>query len=175
MKRDILVCLFVVGAIFSLMSCSIPAPTSGPGGGPACTDASGKQIDASTIFGKWKKQEGYTPERSPGELNLNYDIIMFEAGNKSCMIQVTNSAASKTIFRADYTNNVSDINNKKLTLNYTAGEGAPNSDTAGYKIYGDCKNLTLKIFYDNVTLKDETYVLYNKEIAPGTCSGAPSQ
>jgi hypothetical protein len=129
----------------------------------ACRLKDGSTLDTHVIFGAWRKIDGYNPTRTEKELELNFDLLYVERGNRTCGVSFINGAPqSAATFKANYTH---DVNNKKLTLTATGGTVAGTQVT--YSFLGECN--TTQMIYQYNTGKREVFESYNRDLPPGSC------
>jgi hypothetical protein len=125
-----------------------------------CTSSDGTEVDFSTPFGSWKKVSGYSTPKSTADLELNFDVLIVEPGNRICLVRVVNGAVSETVFQGTYVNDV--------TLKRIAIEIDDETLNASWRISGGCSDPTFSLSYDNGSA--ESYEIRSKDLSQVSCS-----
>ncbi len=147
--------LFGVIAVLSVIVFKNCTPST------VCTTADGTgSVDISNPLGSWKKISGYSTPRTAAELELNFDVLIVEAGNRVCVVRVVNGVSMETIYLANYT---LDLNTKRISIAYTDNT----SDEARYSITGGCSSTGMSLSYSDGTF--ETYSLKSKNLSEISC------
>jgi hypothetical protein len=132
---------FLFFTIIFLSSCN-PLASGGTSAG-MCRTVGGSQVNTYTLFGSWKKITGYESSRSAAELELNYDVLLIEAGEVFCVVEVINGAVGDKLAEGTYAHNVAQ---KSATFTILAGFGQ-GSNTATYSFTGTCDKTQMTLAY----------------------------
>lgn len=151
-----------------LVACN-PLASSGSGGSQGvCETADGSVVNTYSVFGTWKKIQGYDPPRTATELELNYDLLMVLPGSTMCLVKIENGAAVSTEFVASYSH---DVNQKQLGIEVLNAEGQEPMQ-ANYSFAGSCNRTQMTLSYVGTAAQSSTserYEVVSKDTASLNC------
>lgn len=141
-----------------------PLGSSGSGGTQGvCETADGSVINTYTVFGTWKKVQGYDPPRTSTELELNYELLMVLPGTTLCLVKVENGAVVSTDYVASY---VHDVTQKTLDVEIL-NVAEPEPYQTSYSFAGSCDKTRMTLSYADSTV--EQYDIVSKDTSSLNC------
>ena len=149
--------LLWAASLVLLNSCNPLVGTTAAG---VCSNEGADSVNTYTIFGSWKKVDGYDTPRTQEELELDFETLIILPGSRMCKIEVKNGAAVRTIFKGDYTH---DISRKALEVTYDD----ESADSIRYSYSGTCDETKMNFVYTGA--KSEVYQVRSKDLEGLTC------
>lgn len=126
---------------------------------------------SASLYGKWKKIEGYPVERSDEVLRLSFNLLVIERGKNACESIFVNSAQElDSRFQAEY---LHDIEAKSINITYKRVRNDQTdlslnqSVEAAYSFGCSGKRPTMTLDYSGGL--QEVYELWSSTVNSGDC------